>query len=126
MIKHITNIIKATVLHVVAKRSSHWPTVKNKFVKSNPKCAACGSTTNLDIHHIKPFHLHPDLELDTTNLITLCMDNHCHLLIGHGNSFKAYNPNIIEDAKTVNQNIAQLKPILTEVAMRAKRQRLYE
>ena len=42
-----------------------------------------------------PFHLDPALELDPTNLITLCMDEkECHLHIGHGGSFKQYNPEV--------------------------------
>jgi len=46
-----------------------------------------------------PFHLDPAKELDPTNLITLCMSKkECHLYIGHGGSFKQYNPNVRSDA----------------------------
>jgi hypothetical protein len=49
-----------------------------------------------------PFHLDPNKELDTTNLITLCMgEKECHLHIGHGGSFRQYNPNVRTDAATV-------------------------
>jgi hypothetical protein len=47
-----------------------------------------------------PFHVNPHLELDENNLITLCMDeNECHLEIGHGDSWKCYNPHVEKDAK---------------------------
>jgi hypothetical protein len=54
----------------------------------------------LQVHHVKPFHLLPELELDESNLISLCMGpNECHLFIGHGDSFRCYNPNVREDAE---------------------------
>ena len=52
------------------------------------------------------------------------MDNDCHLLIGHGDSFKAYNPNVREDAASVLQNVSNLKVVLKETAEKAKSQRL--
>lgn len=54
------------------------------------------------MHHLKPFHLFPKLELDPANLITLCMTKKmCHLLIGHGDDFAMYNPNARLDAHLV-------------------------
>jgi hypothetical protein len=51
---------------------------------------------------MQPFHLKPELELDLKNLIVLCMGpNECHLLLGHGDNFKKYNPYIAADAKNV-------------------------
>ena len=82
------------------KRSSEWDEVRDAFVLKNPFCAACGSTKKLQVHHILPFHLHPELELDLKNLIVLCMDvNECHLEIGHGGSFRHYNPQVVVHAK---------------------------
>jgi hypothetical protein len=112
-------------LHTV-KRSGKWPGVKKKHLKLNSTCAACGTKNDLEVHHKKPYHLHPELELDLTNLITLCMENLCHIDIGHGDSFKAYNPNVAEDANTVLANKDQLKRILAEVSVKAKQQRLFE
>ena len=44
--------------------------------------------------------MHPELELDPNNLITLCMgENSCHLDIGHGGSFRAYNQDVLDDAE---------------------------
>lgn len=82
------------------KRSSRWDEVRDTFLESHPACAACGSTKKLQVHHIMPFHLYPELELEENNLIVLCMDvNECHLGIGHGGSFRSYNPKVVVRAK---------------------------
>lgn len=97
IVKHVINLVKHAFRDVAvsAKRSSHWPTVEKHFRESHPTCAACGSSKRLNVHHCMPFHLDPQLELDPNNLITLCMDKkECHLRIGHGGSFKQYNPNV--------------------------------
>ena len=84
-------------------RSSKWAGVRRTVLKANPACACCGSTNFLQVHHMQPFHIKPDLELNPKNLIVLCMSkNECHLLIGHGNNFKKYNPYIAADAKNVS------------------------
>ena len=86
-----------------AKRSSQWPKVRREFLKAHPACAVCGSTKNLEAHHVLPFHLHPQLELDPSNLIALCETPahgmHCHLAVGHLLNYKSFNANVREDAK---------------------------
>ena len=62
-------------------RSSEWVQVRSDFVRKHPRCEACGSTANLNVHHIEPFHQRPDLELVEDNLITLCREH--HYFIGH-------------------------------------------
>ena len=81
------------------ERSPKWPHVEKLHLKLEPSCAACGSTKKLNVHHKKPFHLFPELELDMHNLITLCMDKECHEKIGHGGNFKDYNPEVAEDSE---------------------------
>ena len=54
------------------------------------------------------------------------MDNDCHLYVGHGDDFKAYNPNVQEDAAKVFANKNNLKSVLTEVTANAKKSRLFE
>lgn len=77
------------------KRSSHWDETRDAFLKSHPSCAACGGTKHLQVHHIRPFHLYPQLELEGSNLLTLCMGKfECHLRLGHGDDFQCYNPNV--------------------------------
>lgn len=86
-------------------RASEWVYVRNEFVRRHPRCEACGSGYQLNVHHIKPFHLYPELELDEGNLITLCREH--HFRIGHDPDGKgpakpnwsASNPNVKQDAK---------------------------
>jgi hypothetical protein len=78
-------------------RSDRWPAVRAAFIKKHPECEACGSRKNLNVHHIKPFHLNPELELDPGNLITLCRTH--HFTIGHKSNWKKENPNCRQDAR---------------------------
>lgn len=81
-------------------RSSGWRKVRKEFIAKNPACAACGGKMLLQVHHVIPFHIDPALELDASNLITLCMwKNNCHSNIGHGDDWKCYNPNVREDCE---------------------------
>jgi hypothetical protein len=83
------------------KRSSHWSTTRKHHLEKNAECALCGNTKKLNVHHIKPFHLHPELELEESNLITLCEDRsngvYCHLFFGHLGSYKDINPDVLAD-----------------------------
>ena len=95
------------------ERSPKWPHVQKLHLKLEPACAACGSTKKLNVHHKKPFHLFPELELDMNNLITLCMDKECHEKIGHGGNFKDYNPDVAEDSAKVLANQSLFEEIVT-------------
>ena len=98
MIRFVRHALRTQ--HNPTARSPHWPAVEHQFRALHPTCAACGSASNLNVHHKRPFHLNPALELDPTNLITLCMSSghDCHILLGHGDNFKAYNPAVEGDA----------------------------
>jgi 5-methylcytosine-specific restriction enzyme A len=81
------------------KRSNHWRVVRRAHLVLEPKCQACGGADDLQVHHIKPFHLHPELELEQSNLITLCekRGHDCHFTFGHFHNWRAINPNVIAD-----------------------------
>lgn len=80
-------------------RSPQWNSVRDAHLVEHGTCAACDGNENLQVHHVLPFHLHPEKELDPDNLVTLCMGEwDCHLNIGHGGSFRAFNPHVHEDA----------------------------
>lgn len=99
LFKALTEAVKGKPLKL---RSSRWETVRKRHLKAFPTCAACGCNQHLQVHHIKPFHLHPELELVDSNLITLCEgkgDRLCHLNIGHLGSFKKENPDVVKDAQ---------------------------
>lgn len=104
------------------RRSPDWDKVRDSHVEKNPMCYACGSKNRLQVHHIAPFSNHPELELDPSNLITLCMDvEECHFRIGHGSSFKRYNPNVVDDAKNFLVSDTEARSLIVE---NAKKNRL--
>ena len=106
MFSKIKDIIKG----IPGSRSPRWSTVRKKHLEANPVCAACGSTEKLEVHHIMPFHLDPELELEPTNLITLCESKKngvtCHLLFGHLGNYKSFNKNAKEDAELWKDKIS--------------------
>src|SRR5271166_1802855 len=53
-------------------RSPKWPAVRAAHLAIEPACAFCGHTKDLQVHHILEFRVRPDLELEPSNLITLC------------------------------------------------------
>jgi len=81
-------------------RSPKWEGVRHAYAMLHPSCAACGGAKLIQIHHCRPFHLHPELELEFSNLITLCEDPErlCHHRIGHAWDWKAFNPYVRDDA----------------------------
>jgi hypothetical protein len=85
-----------------AARSPEWHRVEKEHLLREPTCAACGyKGKKLQVHHIKPFHLHPQLELDPHNLITLCCarGREHHLLLGHLDAWESYNEHVRTDVK---------------------------
>jgi len=88
------------------RRSSRWPALRAAHLKDNPRCICCGSKTNLEVHHILPFHLYPDQELAGGNLVTLCeAGGNCHFLIGHLKDWKSYNLDVRKDAEVLRKKI---------------------
>lgn len=100
-----------------ARRSAGWDRVRDRHLEMFPFCAGCGGIRDLQVHHIVPFHVSPDLELVPRNLITLCMgDYDCHLRLGHGGSFRCYNPDIVRDVKLFREgNVGQRLVLLKEI-----------
>lgn len=79
-----------------AERSSKWHGVRDAYHTAHPACEACGGNDDIEVHHVRPFHLWSEMELEPTNLITLCQ--RCHILIGHLGNYRAYNPLVREYA----------------------------
>lgn len=108
---HFLHVAHAAIRATVNRstRSPKWRHVELAHLKAEPTCVACGSVKVLQVHHRQPFALHPELELDPNNLITLCMGpNECHLKIGHGGAFAYYNPSIdLSVATSRNGSILQ-------------------
>jgi 5-methylcytosine-specific restriction protein A len=114
-----------------ARRSPHWRAVEKAWLAKHGHCAACGNNEQLQVHHVLPFHSHPELELaDGTgryclardpknprlfreNLVTLCMNRgfECHLAIGHGGDFRRDNPRVLDDAAELRRYPAR-RPLI--------------
>ena len=109
LFSHITDLVSGKV-PLGAIRSNKWATVRKRHVEANPTCAVCGGTDKLEVHHKKPFHSNPDLELDPTNLITLCESwnngAQCHLLFGHLGNYRDINPDVTADAEIWNKKLS--------------------
>jgi hypothetical protein len=83
--------------HVVKTftRSKGWKKTRKKFIKKNNICSCCGTKRKLEVHHIVPVHINKELELEVTNLVTLC--RRCHFLIGHFCNWRSYNKYVLID-----------------------------
>jgi len=101
ILRHIKDVIQGKTT-IAKKRSSKWPAVRKAHLQKFPTCAVCGGTKKLEVHHKASFSDHPELELEPTNLITLCEAskscNH-HLFVGHLGDYKKINPTVVEDAE---------------------------
>ena len=87
-------------------RSTSWRKVRKQHIKSQPTCQVCGRTEKLEVHHIKDYSENPELELDPSNLITLCGGStKCHFVFGHLGSWRSINPTVLFDSKYFSQKI---------------------
>ena len=89
-------------------RSPKWKSFKKDFEILKPKkCAVCGNKKS-QLHHLKVFHLFPELELSVKNVEWFCQGigtgNH-HLWVAHLGSFRSWNESALEDAKYMNTKI---------------------
>lgn len=90
------------------KRSPHWPEVRGRHLRLHPECALCGGTKKLNVHHVRPFWLFPELELAPLNLITLCEGSrwlNCHFVLGHLLSWKSFNLFVLDDIRSLRMKI---------------------
>ena len=82
---------------------------KKRLVADHPNCAVCGGNKKVEVHHKHPFHVHPELELEPSNFITLCENDkdgvNCHLLFGHLGNFKSVNLSVEADAENWKNKI---------------------
>lgn len=108
------------------RRSPEWPKVRKAFLAKNTKCAVCGSSVKLEAHHIKPFHIYPEEELNPNNLIALCESKSfgmiCHMEVGHSGNYRFENINVEKDVKTAKSIIVHFKNQVTEECKEKLRQ----
>jgi 5-methylcytosine-specific restriction protein A len=92
-------------------RSNHWRSLEKHFLAKHEFCIVCGGKASV-AHHVKPYHLFPELELDEKNLVAVCTDGpglNCHLAIGHCGNWHDYNPFVRHDADRYRLIIAHRK-----------------
>ena len=89
------------------QRSPQWPALREAHLLKEPVCQACGRDHDLQVHHVKPVHVFPALELEPGNLITLCepMGGGCHFFLGHYYSWRSWNKNIRRVAVVMRRKI---------------------
>jgi len=106
-----------------AKRAGGWPRVRKAHLAKEPTCAFCGATEHVEVHHVLPFHIFPDRELDPDNLITLCRAPHdCHGREGHlgGDFRRLFNPAVKEIASLYRMLVRAARS-LADLAKREQR-----
>lgn len=94
------------------KRSPKWSALSSKVIaKAGGICAACGRVHQPNAHHIKPFNVFPELELEESNIIVLGEGGtiNCHLWIGHNGRWDTYNPDVVEDCRQFREMLAGRK-----------------
>jgi hypothetical protein len=93
------------------KRSKEWRFVRSNHLAFNPRCEACGGKEKLEVHHIIPFHVTPELELVPSNLITLCESKkngvNCHLFVGHGGDYRNYREDVYVWTNIISYGLKQ-------------------
>lgn len=99
--------LQRSYLNITAKDGATWnwgwQTCRRAFLKMVGKqCTCCPSKKKIEVHHILPRHIRPDLAVDMTNLIALCKG--CHLRIGHLGSYYQYNAEIMDVAIYVKKH----------------------
>lgn len=91
------------ILHAEYK----WRKTRKLHLERDKVCNACGTDKDLEVHHVRPWHLFPDSRYDHANLITLCRC--CHFRYGHGLNFKNWNPQIRELCVAVKPYLSDIK-----------------
>lgn len=54
-------------------KSDHWQELRRKKLTLSPACELCGTTENLNVHHLKYGNLY---DIKPRQLMTLCRDDH--------------------------------------------------
>lgn len=88
-----------------------WRRVRALWLREHPSCAACGGTEALEVHHLRPYHLFPELELDPANLLSLCdaPSRSCHRRVGHAYRWDLWVPTARQDAARQLSSVASAR-----------------
>lgn len=81
-------------------RSPKWRKRRKIHITAFPLCVVCGKKGS-EVHHVKPFHLFPHLELESTNMATMCRKH--HFIFGHLENWKLFNDRFWHICFVVNE-----------------------
>ncbi len=93
----------------VTGRSSQWEALRKRFLKENPVCVVSGLKSDLQVHHVVPFHRDQSLELEWSNLRTVARPY--HFLVGHLCDWSAANPDFDAHAAEWRERIARRRRV---------------
>lgn len=82
-----------------ATRAKGWRRFREANIENY--CRYCDSFVLLELHHIIPFNVAPEKELDKDNVVTLC--RWCHFKLGHFCDWWSWNENILNWIEAKNQ-----------------------
>lgn len=77
----------------------------HQYRVANPRCEWDNCSNDIEVHHIKPVAIYPELASNTNNMISLGAKR-CHLVIGHANNYALF---YLENIK----EICRLRVIIT-------------
>lgn len=83
-----------------------WAVTKSMraYRQEHPACQYCGRSARVQVHHIEPVSVTPELAADAENFLTLCAKR-CHITIGHAGNYKNY----VDNADDLCSDVAVIK-----------------
>jgi hypothetical protein len=74
-----------------------WKNFRLRLIKERHplRCRLCGDWKKVQLHHVLPVSIRPDLECERSNIVELCKLH--HFIIGHLSNWTNYNVHFWED-----------------------------
>src|SRR5689334_19957642 len=91
-----------TCYEYMTGRSWKWAKVRDEHLAANPTCVVCGRVATT-VHHVRPVHIAPALELDPTNFASVCDDD--HWTVGHVRNWQRWNDNFWQVANLIRKGV---------------------
>lgn len=82
-------------------RGSCWQRARAAHLRKEPRCRACGSDEDIEVHHITPYAVDESLECVESNLVTMCRP--CHHVVGHAGNWHTYRPDVVSLCDTIRK-----------------------
>lgn len=88
MIGFALRLLRDRARVILGRRDPRFPARERDFLRRHPACVGCGRPATT-AHHVIPFHVRPDLEMDEGNWAAVEKD--CHYVIGHQRNWRKWN-----------------------------------